>query len=330
MPQKPSAPVDDLHEEYYQISPAILESFPRFRLPLDLYIFKEQIARLVPFSTSQQRISQEFREEIADKSAQGLIFVSRQDHPIYAKHISKQLDLVLLDTNLKHSEIALIFQQALTQRLEEFLQQPVAPVLEKLRTDVLVLTEYLWQDNFRVKEIAKRFWPEHSLARHSVNVGFMGLALYLRRNEGKLNRKYLDEAALGFFLHDVGMSKVPPFILQKTKGLSRDDLAKINEHCYKGAKLLQGLNIREEPILKQALEHQERLDGKGYPQRLSGTQVSSWGQLCAVVDSYCAMTSTRVHAPAKKPAEALNELIQSPGYNQKLVRSLQAMILTEF
>lgn len=328
MPPKPVPSAADLHEEYYQISPAILDSFPRFRLPLDLYVFKEQIARLVPFSKADQRISAEFREEIAEKSAQGLIFVSRQDHPVYARHISKQLDLVLLDTNLKGSEIALIFQQALTERIEEFLQQPVAPVLEKLLADVLVLTEYLWQDNHRIKEIAKRVWPEHSLARHSVNTGFMGLALFMRRHEGNLNRRFLDEAALGLFLHDVGMAKVPPFILQKTKPLTRDDQAKILEHCYKGAKLLQGLGVRSEPVLKQALEHHERLDGKGYPQRISSNQISSWGQLCAVADSYCAMTSARVHAPAKPSAQALNELIQDPGYNQKLVRSLQALLLT--
>jgi HD-GYP domain-containing protein (c-di-GMP phosphodiesterase class II) len=329
VPPKPIPSATSLHEEYYQVSPAILESFPRFRLPLDTYIFNEQIVRLVHFSKAEQRISPEFREEIIAKSAQGLIFVSRQDHPVYIKHISKQLDLVLLDTNLRVSEIASIFQQALTERMEEFLLQPVAMVLEKLRTDVLVLTEYLWQDNYRIKGIAKRIWPEHSLAKHSVNVGFLGLALFMHRNEGKLNRKSLDETALGLFLHDVGMSKVPSFILQKTKPLSRDDQAKISAHCSNGVKLLQNLGVHCEPVLKQTLEHQERLDGKGYPQRILRNQVSSWGQLCAVVDSYCAMTSTRIHAPAKPSAQALNELLQDPGYNQKLVRSLQTLILTK-
>jgi len=326
---KPPLSSSDLHEEYYQVSPAILESFPRFRMPLDLFLFKEQIARLVPLSKAQQRISPEFRQEIAEHSAHGLIFVSRQDHPIYAEHISKQLDLVLLDTNLKHPEIALIFQQALTEKMEEFLQQPVAMVLEKLRADILVLTEYLWQDVFRIREVAKKTWPEHGLARHSVNVGFLGLALYLRRHQGKVDRKHLDEAALGFFLHDVGMAKVPRFILQKTKPLTMEERAKVSEHCWAGAKLLHGLGIRAEAVLKQALEHQERLNGKGYPQRLADPQISSWGQLCAVVDSFCAMTSTRVHAPAKTASEALGEMIQDPGYNQKMVRSLQAMILTE-
>lgn len=325
---RPTASIDDLHLEFYQISPAILESFPRFRLPMNLYLFKEQILRLVPYYTAQQRISPEFRQELEDNSAEGLIFVSRQDHPVYVKHIGKQLDLVLLDPHLKAAEIAMVFQQALTERLNDFLQQPVAPVFEKLRTDILVLTQYLWQDNHRIKEIAKLAWPEHSLARHGVNVGFIGLALYMRLNAGKLTRKYLDQAALGLFLHDTGMSKVPAFILQKTKPLTRDEQAKIMEHCFVGARILQGLDVRDDPVLKQALEHQERLDGKGYPQRLTDRQISVWGQLCAVADSFCAMTSKRTYAQARTPADALNELIQHPGYNTKMVRSLQALLLT--
>lgn len=329
MSSKPTASMEDLHQEFYQISPAILESFPRFRLPLDLFYFKENIARLIPFYKAQERISPDFRQEIEEKSSEGLLFVSRADHPIYVKHISKQLDLVLLDPRLKGAEAAMIFQQALTERIDEFMLQPVAPVFEKLHADILVLTEYLWQDNYRIKEIVKHSWPDHSLAKHSVNVGFLGLALHMRLNDGKLSRTILDQIALGLFLHDVGMCKVPPFILQKTKPLTREEEAKIAEHCFAGAKILRGMDIRADPVLKQALEHHERLNGKGYPQLLAESRISSWGQLCAVVDSYCAMTTTRFFAPIRAPAEALGELIQHPGYNNKLVRTLQAMILVE-
>lgn len=317
----------DLHEEYYQISPAILESFPRFRLPLALYQFKEKVAALVPFVKPDQRITADQREEILDKSKQGVVFVARQDHPVYAKHIGKQLDLVLVDTNLKPSEIAYIFQHALTERMEEFLNQPVQPVLEKLHSDILVLTEYLWEDPYRIKEIRKHLWPKHSLANHCINCLFMGLALYSRMNDGQLRRKILNETALGLALHDVGMSKIPAFILQKTTPLTREELEKVREHCWIGSKMLNGLDIRSESIIKPAMEHHERLDGKGYPQKLSDKQISIPGQLCAVVDSFCAQTTVRPYAPAMPPDQALNELMQHTGYNTKFVRALQAMIM---
>lgn len=318
---------NDLHDEYYQASPVILESFPRFRLPLDIFFFKEEVAQLLLLTKANERISAEQRQKIQDMSSQGLIFLSRRDHPIYAKHISKQLDLVLMDSNLKPSEISLIFQQALTERTEAFFEQPVAPVLASLQADTLVLTQYLWEDQFRIKELKKLLWTEHTLARHSVNTAFVGLALYMRLNEGELRRKHLDEIALGLLIHDLGMSKIQPFIRQKTTPLTRDELEKIKEHCWLGAKALHSLDMRSDTVLKQVLEHQERLDGKGYPQKHSGKQISVAGQLCAVADSFCAMIANRPYAEAQTQDEALRALSQSPGFNPKMVRTLQGIML---
>ncbi len=318
---------DALHEEYYQVSPVILESFPKFRLPLDTFEFRETVAQLIPLTQAGQRITAEQRQDILDKCAQGLIFVARKDHPIYAEHISKQLDLVLVDSSLKPSEIALIFQKGLTERLSAFLEQPVAPVLKDLQTDLLVLTEYLWQDTHRNKQLRKNLWKEHSLPNHGVNSLFIGLALYLRLNEGNLRRKHLDEVAMGLLVHDLGMSKIPAFIRDKTVPLTRDELEKIREHCWIGGKMLHSLEIRSDMILKQALEHHERSNGKGYPQKLSGGDISMVGQLCAVADSYCAMITERAYAEALTSGSALNALTQSPGYNEKMVRALMGLMM---
>ena len=323
--QPPS--LSNLHDEYYQVSPLILDSFPRFRLPLDIYYFKEEIAQLLLLTKANERISAERRDEIIEKCNNGLVFLSRKDHSIYAGHISKQLDLVLMDSNLKPSEIALIFQQALTEQVEAFFDQPVAPVFERLKSDTLVFTEYLWKDPFRIKDFRKYLWPMNTLAKHSVNTTFIGLAVYMRLNEGELRRKHLDEVALGLLVHDIGMSKIPVFIRQKTTPLTREELEKIREHCWLGAKSLHSLDIRSDAVLKQILEHQERLDGKGYPQKISGKQISVVGQLCAVADSFCAMITHRPYAEAQSPEEALNALSQSPGLNAKMVRALQAIML---
>ncbi len=84
-----------ISEEYYQISQAILESFPKYRLPLDLFVFKDDIAQLVTYSKKDTRLKNEQVEEIHQLCAEGDLFVSRADHPIYSRHIVKQLDLVL-------------------------------------------------------------------------------------------------------------------------------------------------------------------------------------------------------------------------------------------
>ena len=39
----------NINEEYYQISGEILSSFPKFRPPVDLFRFREDIAVLAPY-----------------------------------------------------------------------------------------------------------------------------------------------------------------------------------------------------------------------------------------------------------------------------------------
>ena len=122
---------EGLNEEYYQINTDILGSFNKFRPPLDLFLLKEDVVRLLPFYKQGGRLTSEQVEQLPQLANDGLIFVSRKDHSVYVKHISYQLDLVLIDKNLQEKEIADIFTQALTRRMEEFLEQPVKPVFEK-------------------------------------------------------------------------------------------------------------------------------------------------------------------------------------------------------
>lgn len=178
-----------LNEEYYQISGDILGSFNKYRPPLNIFKFKEDVARIMPYYKVGGRLSNEQIDELAKLTKEGLVFVSRVDHPVYVKHISYQLDLVLVDKNLKEKEIADIFTQALTRKLQEFLDQPVPAVFEKLWADLMVLTEYLFHDITRTRALARRLHKDHSLENHSLNCGFLGLALF-----GKLREKIFQVA----------------------------------------------------------------------------------------------------------------------------------------
>jgi HD-GYP domain-containing protein (c-di-GMP phosphodiesterase class II) len=323
-----------LSEEYYQINTDILGSFNKYRPPLNIFRFKEDVARIMPYYKVGERLSNEQVEELAALTEEGLIFVSRADHPVYVKHISYQLDLVLIDKNLKEREIADIFQQALTRRLEEFLDQPVLLVFQKFWADLLVLTEYLWHDPLRIKALTRRLHATYSLARHSFNCGIMGLALYMRMNaknfeEGGVKRKNFDHLAAGLFLHDMGMTKVAAFIREKEKPLVPDERNKVLQHPMHGSEMLAKLDLKFPEVEACILEHHERLTGTGYPQKRVGAAVTPVGRLCAVVDSYCAMITKRPYAEAMDPMKAATALAQDGGYDPEITKHLQAMILTQ-
>ncbi|WP_022661328.1 HD-GYP domain-containing protein [Paucidesulfovibrio longus] len=330
---KPKSDVPDgLNEEYYQVNQDILGSFNKFRPPLDLFRLKEDVVRLLPYYKVGGRLTTQQAEELPELTKQGLIFVSRKDHAVYVKHISYQLDLVLIDKNLHEREIADIFTQALTRRMEEFLDQPVKPVFEKLYADLMVLTEYLIFDIHRVRALLRRLHKEHSLAKHSFNCGVAGLALYgfINSNnfeEGGVKRTFFDRLTLGLFLHDMGMSKVPKFILDKDKPLTTDERNKILQHPMHGVEMLAKLDIKHPELEQCVLEHHERLTGSGYPQKKNADNITQIGRICGLVDSWCAMTTKRVYAEAMEPMAALRALMEDSGYDRQLGQQMQLMLV---
>uniref|UniRef100_A0A7C3W9Q0 HD domain-containing protein n=1 Tax=Fundidesulfovibrio putealis TaxID=270496 RepID=A0A7C3W9Q0_9BACT len=327
--------LDDLEEEYYQISPDILQSFNKFRPPLNIFKLKEDVTRLMPYYRVGDRLSKEQAEDLENLVREGLAFVSRADHPVYVKHISFQLDLVLMDRHLTEPEIADIFQTALTRRMEEFLDQPVKAVADKLVADVQVLTEYVWQDFNRSRALSRRVHAKHTLANHSVNCALVGQQLFLQTapedfRQGPKSRQEFDRTVLGLFLHDAGMSKIPAFLRDKTQTLTSEERQKILKHPLLGMEMLAKLDLKFPEVEQCMLQHHERVGGGGYPQKLSGADISDTGMFAAVVDSFCAMITERPYAKAMGVKEAAASLGGDPKYDPRVSKQLvQYLLLTK-
>ncbi len=321
---------DNISEEYYQISPDILVSFPKYRPPVDFFQFKETIASLEPYSRKGNRLSNQQVEELATLCDDGRLFVARSDHPIYSEHICKQLDLVLVDANLREKEITNIFVKAFQLRLEAFFDQAVQVVFDALYQDIMVLTEYLSKDWPRIKPLMRRLIPQHTLVNHSVNTGIVGLWLYLSWRKDEVRRRDLDRMALSAFLHDMGMTKIPNFILTKSVPLTQDERNKINGHPAAGLKLAEKLGLAFDEMKQAVGEHHERLDGSGYPRRIGDDIMSTTGKLMAVADSFCAMISERPYAEAMEPKAAAQALLDdSKRYDQRFTKVLHAAYLMD-
>lgn len=321
---------DGIDEEYYQISEEILSSFPKFRPPVDLFRFNEEAATLVPLIRKGQRLTNEQVEEVQTLCASGNLLVSRSDHPIYSEHMVKQLDLVLQDSNLKEAELADICTRALIMRFDAFAEQPVRPVFDPLYKDIMVFTEIIEKDKHRIKLFMRRLLRQYSLGGHAFNVLVVGVWLLLRLMEGgELRRRDLDRAALAFFLQNIGMAKIPAFILNKPGSIKPEEFDKILLHPVLGCKIMQKLSLAFDELTQAAMEHHERLDGSGYPQKIKGGQISRLGRIAAVADSFGAMITTRPYAPAKDPAKAAQELAADRlRYDGQITGYLNAAFLT--
>jgi HD-GYP domain-containing protein (c-di-GMP phosphodiesterase class II) len=73
-----------------------------------------------------------------------------------------------------------------------------------------------------------------------------------------------------------------------------------------------------------ALEHHERENGTGYPQKLTGDKISLYAKIIAVACSYEALSTKRPHKEAKDGYTGMLELLRNEGkqYDETVVRAL--------
>lgn len=146
-------------------------------------------------------------------------------------------------------------------------------------------------------------------AGHSARV--TTYSLVLARQSGKHATEFETIRRAGL-LHDIGKVGVPDAVLMKPGALDAHERALIEAHVTIGYNMLVSL-----PFLGASLPavrgHHERWDGKGYPDRLGGTDIHPHARLMAVADSYDAMTSARPYRAALPAAEAARRLRADSG-----------------
>lgn len=121
--------------------------------------------------------------------------------------------------------------------------------------------------------------------------------------EYHLPKSEIDKIVMASILHDVGKISIPDNILNKPGRLTADEFEIMKQHTVKGCEILQKIpDMLDEDIYNYSYDicrhHHERWDGRGYPDGLSGDNISIWAQVVSVADVYDALTSERVYKKA--------------------------------
>lgn len=146
---------------------------------------------------------------------------------------------------------------------------------------------------------------------HSVAVCALMVAL---GREAGMDEDECRAAGLAGLMHDLGKALMPLDVLNKPGKLSDDEFALIRTHPERGHEmLLEGRGATPE-VLDVCLHHHERIDGTGYPHKLSGEALSRIARMGAICDVYDAITSNRPYKRGWDPAESIARMASWKGH----------------
>jgi len=146
-------------------------------------------------------------------------------------------------------------------------------------------------------------------ADHSLNVCILSIAFGRQLGFTKDDLFSLGMCGL---LHDVGKMRIPDTVINKPGKLSPKEWKQMQAHVVFGRNLLMtspGIGHS----VDVAYSHHERIDGKGYPRGLDGSQISQYTKIVALADSFDAMTAVRCYSHAMTPSAAVKEIYKNRG-----------------
>jgi len=214
---------------------------------------------------------------------------------------------------------------AVTKDLMTSVRLGKSPNIKRMKRVVQgIVDQILNEETSLVGLTTIRDYDEYTFT-HSVNVCIFSVALGKRLGLSKLQLYDLGMAAL---FHDIGKSRVPLEVLNKSSGLTDDEWRAIASHPWLGVlALFQVRGTQEYPYRSMvvAVEHHMKTDLSGYPRPIRPRQMSMYSKIVAAADGFDAATSRRAYQTVPySPAEVMKELRDNPrrGMDPVVVKAL--------
>ncbi len=140
---------------------------------------------------------------------------------------------------------------------------------------------------------------------HGIDVSIYMLSFGRHLGYSRTDMHVLGMAGL---LLDVGKLRMPMELLEKRSRLSPAEFEFMKSHVAESLAIIKDTANVPPQVTNVVAQHHERMDGSGYPDKLSGHEISLFGAMSAIVDCFEAITSDRPYATAVSTHQALQNL----------------------
>ena len=161
----------------------------------------------------------------------------------------------------------------------------------------------------------KNFLVSHAVRSTALAIS-IGLQLRIPLNK-------LIELGISCILHELGMLKLPPQLYMTDRLLTISEKKAVLTHPVLGYDILKSYDFPLS-ICLGVLEHHEKENSSGYPQKLDGSKISMYAKIISVACTFESMTAKRQYKDPQNSNAAIIELLKNTGnqYDENVVKAL--------
>jgi HD-GYP domain-containing protein (c-di-GMP phosphodiesterase class II) len=220
-----------------------------------------------------------------------MAYVPVEDQESYYQTIEPALSDIIADPYLQPQEKSEILYSTLIALVDQL--HTIPPSQEEIQRVAAIsrsMMEMFVHDENAFKHLFDISNHDFCVSTHVVNVCTTMVAMAQRM---EFDSQSLQDIGTGALLHDIGRLFIPPEILETEEKFIDKQFEVMETHVDRGAQHLEDVASLGPISMAIVAEHHERLDGSGYPRGLKGDEISVYGRMAAVADTFEAMTSVR-------------------------------------
>jgi cyclic di-GMP phosphodiesterase len=214
-------------------------------------------------------------------------------------------DAVSLKTELSQAKQAYSEARRTVNNMFDRLRRGGGLDMQLVEGAVDSMVQSLFRNRDAMGWLARMREKDDYLYNHSLAASVWALAF--GRHLG-LDREALRSIGIGAMVLDIGKTRLPLSLLNKTGKPEEREWKALRDHVRLGLQLLEKDSNADACAKLMVQMHHERLDGSGYPDGLVGDAIPLAGRIAAIVDCYDAMTSARPYAKGLSTFDAVREL----------------------
>lgn len=237
-----------------------------------------------------------------------MLFVSEEEEDRYKAYVDQHLQSIARNQSIPTEEKGRVVYERAAEAIDALFSNPESLANVKMAQPVVnSFIDIILNDRSAVESLMQITAHDYYTHTHSINVSIYTLSLGAHLG---LEGKDLEVLGMAAILHDLGKSKVDYEIINKNGKLTDEEFAQMKFHPSFGHEIALTLGIEDERILTGIRHHHEKMEGGGYPDGISGEQISLFARIIGVCDVFDALSTKRSYKDPLSSFESLKLMKQ--------------------